>query len=496
MDQVIVNTRRSKGTINKNIYGQFAEHLGRCIYEGVFVKDSDGIPNENGMRKDVMEALRHIHVPLVRWPGGCFADTYHWKDGIGPKESRSTIVNTNWGGVTEDNSFGTHEFMEFTRQLGCDAYISGNIGSGTVQELSDWIEYCNMGGVSPMADLRRKNGHEEPWNVRYWGIGNEAWGCGGNMRPEYYADETRRYSTYMRSYDPAHPIYKIASGSNGADYNWTKVVCENAGHMIDAITFHNYTVTYEWEKKGKATQFSTDEYYRLLHNTLKMDELIENHSRIVRQYERPGHKIGLIVDEWGTWYEVEEGTNPGFLYQQNTVRDAVLAGINLNLFNDHCDTVVMTNIAQMVNVLQAMILTEGEKLVLTPTYHVYDLYQGHMDARQVESYAATDVLRSDSPELCVPRLHVSASEKDGRLLVTIVNLSESEEAEICVQLSGVKGSAVKGRTLTGDKSAYNTFDKPDTVGLKEATAALASDGYSFTAKLARNSVTAFEVTEA
>lgn len=495
MNQLIVNTRRSKGTINKNIYGQFAEHLGRCVYEGVFVREEDGIPHVNGMRKDVMSALKHIRVPLVRWPGGCFADTYHWKDGIGPKAQRSTIVNTNWGGVTEDNSFGTHEFMEFAGQLGCDAYISGNVGSGTVQELSDWIEYCNMGGVSPMANLRRSNGHEEPWHVRYWGIGNEAWGCGGNMSAEYYADEAKKFSTYMRNYDPSHPIYKIASGSNGADYHWTKTVCERAGHMIDAITFHNYTVTYEWEKKGRATQFNTEEYYRLLHRTFSMEEMVENHSRIIRQYQKPGHRIDLIVDEWGTWFDVEEGTNPGFLYQQNTVRDAVLAGINLNIFNNHCDTVVMTNIAQMVNVLQAMILTEGEKMVLTPTYHVYDLFQGHMDARQVESYVATDILNEEE-ELQVPRLTVSASEKDGKLLVTVVNLSEGEEAEIAVQLSGVKGSSVTGRCVTGGMGDYNTFDAPQTVGITEVKATLSPDGYSFTAKLPKNSVSAFEVAEA
>ncbi len=493
MNNIIVNGKVSKGTINKNIYGQFTEHLGRCVYEGIYVKDEDNIPNVNGIRCDVMNALKNIEVPVVRWPGGCFADTYHWKDGIGPKDQRKTIVNTNWGGVTEDNSFGTHEFMEFAQQLGCDVYFSGNVGSGTVQELSDWIEYCNMGGISPMANLRRENGREEPWNVKYWGIGNEAWGCGGNMNAEYYSDETRKFSTYMRNYDNEHPIYKIASGSNGADYHWTKTVCERAGHMIDAITFHNYTVTYEWNKKGTATGFTKDEYYRLLHNTLSMETMVNNHSNIIKQYEKPHPKIGLIIAEWGTSFDVEDGTNPGFLYQQNTIRDAVLAGINLNIFNNHCDTVVMTNIAQMINVLQAMILTEGEKMVLTPTYHVYDLYKKHMNAKHLESYVDSDIL-NDKEEYQVPRLHVSASEKDGKALVTVVNLSESETADVNVMLSGLKGSSVSGRCVTGDMNDHNTFEKPDVVGITEVKATLSSDGKSFTATLPKNSVCSFEVT--
>lgn len=492
MNNIIVNGKVSKGIINKNIYGQFTEHLGRCVYEGIYVKDEDNIPNVNGIRSDVMNALKNIEVPVVRWPGGCFADTYHWKDGIGPKDQRKTIVNTNWGGVTEDNSFGTHEFMEFAQQLGCDVYLSGNVGSGTVQELSDWIEYCNMGGISPMANLRRENGREEPWNVKYWGIGNEAWGCGGNMNAEYYSDETRKFSTYMRNYDNEHPIYKIASGSNGADYHWTKTVCERAGHMIDAITFHNYTVTYDWNNKGKATGFTKDEYYRLLHNTLFMETLVSNHSNIIKQYEKDDHKIGLIVDEWGTWFDVEDGTNPRFLYQQNTVRDAILAGINLNIFNNHCDTVVMTNIAQMINVLQAMILTEGEKMVLTPTYHVYDLYKKHMNAKHLESYVDSDIL-NDEDELKVPRLHVSASEKEGKALVTVVNLSESEEALVNVMLSGLKGSSVSGRCVTGDMNDHNTFDKPNVVGITNVQATLSAEGNSFTAVLPKNSVCSFEV---
>ena len=465
MARIIVNGARSKGTISRNIYGHFAEHLGRCIYGGIYVGESADIPNENGMRKDVVDALRALKLPVLRWPGGCFADTYHWKDGIGPKEGRATIVNTNWGGVTEDNSFGTHEFLELCRQIGCQAYISGNVGSGTVQEMSDWIEYCNMGGQSPMAALRRANGREEPWHVKYWGIGNEAWGCGGNMRAEFYADLCRQYATYMRAYDREHPIYKIASGANVSDYGWTKTVVERAGQLLDAISLHYYTVpTGDWSHKGAATRFDSAEYYQTLHKTLYMEELVENHSRVMREAGK-GRNIGLIVDEWGTWYDVEEGTNPGFLYQQNAMRDALVAAINLNIFNNHCDTVVMANIAQTVNVLQAMILTEGDRMLLTPSYHVFEMYKGHQDAQQLECYAQTKLIGEGEAQ--VPQLHASASrDAQGNVLLTVANLSEDEACPITCTLADAGFAKVTARVLAGDARAHNTFDRPNAVAPK------------------------------
>ena len=381
--------------------------------------------------------------------------------------------------------------MELTRQLGCEAYFSGNVGSGTVQEFSDWVEYCNMGGVSPMASLRRENGREAPFNVKYWGIGNEAWGCGGNMRAEYYADLCRQYSTYLRSYSPDHKIYKIASGANVDDYHWTRTVLERAGHVIDAVSLHYYTLPHQdWQHKGSATEFTESEYYTTLHKTLRMEELVENHSRIIRQFAG-GRKIGLAVDEWGTWYDVEPGTNPGFLYQQNTMRDALVAAINLNIFNNHCDTVCMANIAQMVNVLQAMILTEGSKMVLTPTYHVFALYAAHQGAQQLESYAETSILRHD--EEAVPTLHVSASRAaDGKILITAANLDAAHPAEVQVLLGGVKAAAVNGTVLCGTADARNTFTAPDAVQPKALPAVLTADG--FTAALPACSVAAFTVT--
>lgn len=493
MSKAIINGNRSKGTINKNIYGHFSEHLGRCIYDGLYVGEGSAIPNVNGMRTDVVEALKRMGIPLLRWPGGCFADTYHWRDGIGPKEGRKKIVNTNWGGVTEDNSFGTHEFMELCRQLGCAPYLSGNVGSGTVQEFSDWVEYCNMGGQSPMAEERRKNGQGAPWNVKYWGIGNEAWGCGGNMRPEFYANLCRQFATYLRSYDKGHPLFKIASGANVDDYQWTRVVMEVAGRFIDAVSLHYYTLSHpeDWKRKGSATGFDRAEYFGTLAHTLRMEELVENHSRIIKQYQGE-RKVGLAVDEWGTWYDVEPGTNPGFLYQQNTMRDALVAAINLNIFNDHCDTVVMANIAQVVNVLQAVILTEGPRMLLTPTYHVFEMYKGHQDAKQLESYVETALIGAEDK---VPNLHISASQGgDGKVLVTVANLDDTNAVPFDCTLSGLgKIERVSGRTLTGQRDAFNTFNTPEQI--KPVTLEqIQTTAEGFQAVLPACSVTAFEVT--
>ena len=366
MRKIIVNTMDKRSRINRNIYGNFSEHLGRCIYNGLFVGEGSPIPNVNGMRTDVVEALKNIRLPVLRWPGGCFADEYHWKDGIGPRKGRKRMVNTHWGGVIEDNSFGTHEFLEFCRQVGCEPYINGNLGSGTVQEMSEWVEYMTFGGESPMARLREENGRKEPWRIKYFGVGNESWGCGGNMQAEYYAHEYRRYQTYCRDYGD-NKLYRIACGPYTDDYAWTEKIMPMVKDFADAITMHYYAVPKgKWDQKGPATGFTREAYYATLQAAAYMDELVTKHGHIMDKYD-PQHKVGLIVDEWGTWYDVEPGTNPGFLYQQNTMRDAMAAALTLNIFNSHSDRVVMANIAQLVNVLQAVILTEGDKMVLTPT---------------------------------------------------------------------------------------------------------------------------------
>lgn len=377
---ISLNPSAAKYTISKHIYGHFAEHLGRSIYDGFYVGENNTqIPNKAGVRTDVVEALKKLKIPNLRWPGGCFADTYHWKDGIGDKAKRPTIVNMWWGGVTENNSFGTHDFLNMCELLNTEPYLAGNMATGSVQELADWVQYVNYPGESPMSNLRRENGRDKPWKVKYWGVGNEAWGCGGNMTPDYYANEFRKYATFLSSWTNDNGIFRVASGANSADYNWTEVIMKNVPKtLIEGMALHHYSVI-DWNKKGSATAFDEQAYFTTMQRALQMEELVSKHSAIMDKYDAE-KKVALIVDEWGGWYEVEKGTNPGFLYQQNTIRDAMIAGVTLNIFNNHADRVRMANLAQAINVLQSVILTKGNKMLLTPTYHVMEMYNVHQDA--------------------------------------------------------------------------------------------------------------------
>lgn len=469
-NNVIINADIQKGKINKNIYGHFAEHLGRCIYEGIWVGEDSSIPNTKGIRNDVLAALKNIKVPVLRWPGGCFADEYHWKDGIGPRENRKRMVNTHWGGVVENNHFGTHEFMLLCELLECEPYICGNVGSGTVQEMSEWVEYMTFEGESPMANWRSENGREEPWKLKYFGVGNENWGCGGNMRPEYYADLYRRYQTYVRNYGN-NKVYKIAGGANVDDYNWTEVLMKNAHWLMDGLSLHYYTIPGDfWLGKGSAIDFPEDEWFITMKKALHMDELITKHSTIMDKYD-PQKRIGMIIDEWGTWFDVEPGTNPGFLYQQNTIRDALVAGLHFNIFHNHADRVQMTNIAQTVNVLQAMILTEGEKMILTPTYHVFDMYKVHQDAEvlAVDSSFGTYEYNGET----LPQVTVSASKNaEGKIHVSLCNIDHQNGAELDLDLRGINAANTKvsGTIITADTmNAHNTFEQPDVVKPVEFT---------------------------
>ena len=465
MSRLIINTHNKKSKISKEIYGHFSEHLGRCIYEGIYVGEDSKIPNVNGMRNDVVQALREMTIPVLRWPGVCFADEYHWMDGIGPKENRKKMINTHWGGVVEDNSFGTHEFMELCRQLECEPYINGNLGSGTVQEMSEWVEYLTFDGISPMAELRKQNGHEEPWKVKYFGVGNENWGCGGNMTPEFYGNMYRRYQTYCRNYGE-NKLYKIACGPNVDDYNWTEGVMKVAANYMDGLSLHYYTHPGGWENKGPATGFDESAWYETMKRTLKMEELINKHLEIMNKYD-PEKRVDLIVDEWGSWYAVEPGTNPGFLYQQNTMRDALIAGINLNIFNKHSDRIKMANIAQIVNVLQSVILTEGEKMILTPTYHVFNMYKNHQEATLVESFIETKMI-GVGEEYKVPNLNESVSvDSEGRINITINNLSIDEAYDIEGIIVDRPVKLVTATILTNKMDACNTFDNPEVVKPEE-----------------------------
>lgn len=479
MSKYIINTEKQLSKISKEIYGHFSEHLGRCIYEGIYVGENSEIYNVNGMRKDVVQALKEIKIPVLRWPGGCFADEYHWKDGIGAKEKRKKIINTHWGGTLEDNSFGTHEFMELCRQLECEPYINGNLGSGTVQEMSEWIEYLTFDGISPMAELRKENGHETSWKVKYFGVGNENWGCGGNMTAEFYANMYRRYQTYCRNY-PGNQLYKIACGPHDNDYEWTEELMKTAGNFMDGLSLHYYTFPGGWSNKGDARDFDNEAWYKTLKKTLEIDEFIKNHMKIMNKYDKE-ERVALIVDEWGSWYDVEAGTNPGFLYQQNTMRDALIAGINLNIFNKNSRRVRMANIAQMVNVLQAVILTEGEKMILTPTYHVFNMYKDHQEATLLESYIETKEIGLEEDNL-VPNLHESASvDKDGRIIFTINNLSITDDYKVDTELLGKSPTKITANILTNEMNACNTFEDPSAVAIKEFNDFIVTEkGLSFT----------------
>ncbi|MUT66905.1 alpha-N-arabinofuranosidase [Paenibacillus sp. NEAU-GSW1] len=494
-NKVTINADIAKSKINRNIYGHFSEHLGRCIYEGFWVGEDSVIPNTQGIRNDVVEALRNLQIPVLRWPGGCFADEYHWKDGIGPREGRKRMINTHWGGVLENNHFGTHEFMLLCELLGCEPYISGNVGSGTVQEMSEWVEYLTFDGVSPMADLRKENGREKPWKLKYFGVGNENWGCGGNMRPEFYADLYRQYQTFVRNYGD-NKIYKIACGPNVDDYNWMDVVMSIAHKHMDAISLHNYTFPGSWEDKGPALGFDDSKWFSTLKNTLRMEELITKHSAIMDKYD-PDKRVGMIIDEWGTWYDVEPGTNPGFLYQQNTIRDALVAGINLNIFHEHSDRVVMANLAQIVNVLQSVILTEGEKMILTPTYHVLDMYKVHQDATLVQTNYESDLYELNGEQ--IDQLSVSASrDSEGKLHVSLCNLHHQNGADVSVELRGLSGGSFKvlGTELTADQlDAHNSFESPNSVQPKPFSAFTVQGG-TLSVKLSPMSVTVLEIVEA
>jgi len=471
----IVNPKMKGAYIHPEVYGNFSEHLGRCIYDGIYVGEHSDIPNVNGMRTDIVEALKNMKLPVLRWPGGCFADEYHWKDGIGPKENRKKMINTHWGGVVEDNSFGTHEFFELCRQIGCEPYVNGNVGSGTVQEMQEWVEYMNSPAISPMANLRRENGQDEPWGLKYFAVGNENWGCGGHMTAAHYADEYRRYATYVRNYTDKR-VYKIACGPGQHPYwDWTETLMREAGSLMNGLSLHYYTVPGEdWKHKGSATDFTEDEYYKTLGKAHFIERLIRESGAIMDIYD-PDKKVGLIVDEWGTWFDVEPGTNPGFLYQQSTMRDALVAGISLNIFNKAADRVHMANIAQLINVLQAVILTDGDKMILTPTYHVFEMFKTHQGAHLVDSALSAPTFDRDDivpaaakrgPEAAykTPYVMESASvAEDGTITVTIANLSATEAQPVEMRLDGVEAKLIEARVLTGDIHDKNEFDNPDAV---------------------------------
>ena len=469
---VTIHCNQQGPKINKEIYGQFAEHLGSCIYGGLWVGPNSSIPNTDGYRTDVFNALTELQIPVLRWPGGCFADDYHWMDGIGPRDQRPSLRNKNWGGTIEDNSFGTHEFLNLCEKLGCEPYISGNVGSGTVKEMAQWVEYMTSDGDTPMARLRRKNGRDKAWHVKYFGIGNEAWGCGGNMTPEYYSNEFRRFNTYLRDYNN-NKLFRIASGASDYDYNWTNVLMKNIGNRMNALSVHYYTVK-DWNHKGKSSPFTPEEYYLTLQKCLDIDSVITKHSAIMNQTD-PEKTIGLMVDEWGTWWDEEPGTIPGHLYQQNTLRDAMVAALSLNVFHKHADRVKMANIAQVVNVLQSMILTDTKgngHMVLTPTYYVFKMYKPFQNATSLPSDVQCS---SHSFEKGLPIANLqssSAKTTDGTIIVSLANIDLQKGQEVALALDGYNANSVCGEILTAKNiTDYNDFNHTETIKSENFTGA-------------------------
>lgn len=483
-----VDAHDSGMRIDRHIFGQFAEHLGRGIYEGVWVGPGSSIPNTRGIRNDVVAALKALHVPVVRWPGGCFADEYHWRKGIGPAQKRPATLNPNWGGVIEPNTFGTHEFLDFAQQIGADAYISVNVGSGTPQEASEWLEYMTADKPSALAQERAANGHPAAYKVAYLGVGNESWGCGGAMSPEYYLSQLKIYSRYARNYNSEAAMQRVAVGPDGADTSYTETVMKAWQSKvwswdIEGLSMHSYTVG-KWPPKYTATGFGEAEYATLLHETLHMEELIRAHSAIMDKYD-PQKKISLVVDEWGAWLAPTPGTNPGFLEQQNSQRDAIIAALNINTFARHADRVRMANIAQLINVLQAMILTDKDRMILTPTYHVFRMYVPFQDAMLIPvSFDAGSYVQG---AITLPRVDaIAARAKSGKIWLALTNLDPTRPARIEVTAAGVKQAT--GEVLAAPRiDTVNTFEAPATVTPKPFSAQ--GSGGKVVLKLAPHSVT-------
>jgi alpha-N-arabinofuranosidase len=489
---LVIHADRGRDVISRNIYGHFSEHLGRCVYEGIWVGENSPIPNTRGIRNDVVAALKKMKIPVLRWPGGCFADEYHWKDGIGPRDQRPAMINTHWGGVTENNHFGTHEFLDFCEQIGAAPYVCGNVGSGSVQEMMDWVEYMTSDANSPMANLRRKNGREQPWKIPFFGVGNESWGCGGNMTPEFYSDQYRRYNTFVKDYDRSNRIYRIACGADAGNTNWTEVLMKNVGRRMNGLSLHYYTLpTGNWSAKGSATKFDEGQWYSTIRRALQMEDLVSRHSAIMDRYDAQ-KRVGMIVDEWGTWYDVEPGSNPGFLYQQNTLRDAIVAGVSLNIFNQHCDRVKMANIAQLINVLQAMILTDKEKMIVTPSYHAFEMYSVHQDATLLPSELQSADYEFSSQK--IPMLSASASrDRGGKIHVSLCNLNPNQSATVSCRMEGATARKITGRVLTAPEiTAHNTFEQPEAVKPAVFTAVQAGEN-GFTTTLPAKSVVVLEI---
>lgn len=454
--------------VSRYLYSHFAEHLGRCIYPGIWVGDSQVIENEGGIRLDVVSALKKLRLPALRWPGGCFADNYHWRDGIGPRQSRPKRYNL-WWLQPEKNEFGTHEFIRFCDMIGAEPYICTNVGSGTVEEARSWIEYCNSHQSTALADERAQNGSPHPFNVKFWGVGNESWGCGGSMYPEYYANLFRQFATYMKATDRS--ISLVACGSHPGIPEWDAIFLERmkgTEHLVDYLALHIYSA-----QGISDLHYSDEDYYQVLGQIQIMDSNLSRAAELCRAHSTSDHRIKVILDEWGTWFKEAQTSNG--LYQQSTMLDAIFAALSFHCFHRHASDLFMTNMAQTINVLQALILTEGPNMCCTPTYHVYDLLSGHRDGKVLPVEAQIPVTTTKDGH-AVPAASLSATEKDGELTLSMVNTSLDETINLSVALDcGAADQELTIRMLTADNvRAHNTPKEPDTVKPTDVQAAITS----------------------
>lgn len=456
---VRIDARQPGPQISRYLYGHFLEHLGRAVYDGVWVGTDSAIPNQNGLRLDVLEALKALDIPVIRWPGGCYADEYHWKTGIGPRNERPVTVNTSWGGVEESNEFGTHEFFELAESIGADAYVAGNLGTGSAQEMVEWLEYMTSPTRSALAEQRRANGRDEPFQVAFFGVGNESWGCGGQMRPAYYADLYRQTAEFLRV--RGQRMRRIASGGNDELTIWTETLSQ-IDRNIDGISHHYYTTpTGVWARKGNATGFPEEQWISTLSRALLVESHIQAQEAVLERNDPEGD-IGLYLDEWGAWYDPTPGASS--LYQQNTLRDAFVAALHFHVFHRHADRLRMANIAQTVNVLQAMILTEGDAMVVTPTYHLFRMYIPFQDATYLPVTLEESAIYEHG-DYAVPAVSATAAQgTDGRLYTSIANLDPNEAAEVTLAIDGRRVRNPSAEILTADEmDSHNSFESPETV---------------------------------
>lgn len=505
MSKIIISSNLNSDFISPELHSQFIEFLGECIYDGIWVGEKSDIPNYSGMRKEVVDALKVLAPPVIRWPGGCYADTYHWRDGIGERASRPVTYNENFGTYeTDNNHFGTHEFMVLCEMVGARPWLNVNVLSGGVREMREWVEYCNRSEKTALSMERAKNGSEKPFQVQYWGLGNESWDGGGRMTAQLYAEEYRKYSSAMPLCDARDPesgfkLTKIASGPDGNKpverVKWTKDFFEELGKYrtpdIDAIDLHFYNWNVE-KGEDSDVDFGEKEWYRVIDGCLELESIIKEQYELVNEgtknfpqkegfWETPEYKCDLVVGEWGNWHGASFRTRPA-LYQQCTIRDAITSALTLDIFHRNCDMVKMACVAQTVNVLNSLILTQDEHTILTSNYDVFLMYKVHRGAKKLE-------ITEEEPD---HRIYTFASEKEDKIYVNIVNTDMTDEKMVDLQFAD-SVDAEKVQVLVSDEiTACNTVDQPNRIRMAEGKLPEKTEkGYLFYAKPASVNVLTF-----